>query len=569
MSNDVELGEAIAIIDEQIDKALAQTRRFRDVWGNGRRESRNGFKTLVQPPQEEIDYDFFRSSQESSIRSNLINPILSSLFNLYGIEASWPKGPIVVWSDNVSYEKVNPIEFVIAAGNERTGYRYTAPDNLTSGDIARLLRGLSIDRLAVIDWSGREAGSLKQSDNELCIGGSELITSITSAEFFDEFFPIGLYEEFVSRIRAAIRLGEEITGYQVVSRLSMPRLASFRTEMLSDVRKIIDGLEDHHDRLVISGRGRTEYRLSKKDRDVLDDAFFREGWGRSLSGTRGFAKCLATSEYLQNAFRQGGEFDYTAIVCGYLKAVEQLANDLMRATLGTPGSESLYIATYKRGRSYPRNHRAFEWQEETPHVQFTLQNERFFSTTLGPLANLLHDNEGAWRISDEGRHFVLLKLRAFADKDRNGYFHKDNFTDYEEVQTIREDAITLLYFLIGGYSIPGDRDRQLKVLGMENVAYDDMFFKLSRIRIQNFILKFEGGEPVKAIRLFKQPAVEYDEYGLVKTNVLFVRVEDHRGHHEWESIETVDKADVFEVGREHIPSEIRYVKRDGTEVRFW
>ena len=43
MNDDVELGTAIAAIDNQINEALSSARRFRDVWGGGRLKSRSGF----------------------------------------------------------------------------------------------------------------------------------------------------------------------------------------------------------------------------------------------------------------------------------------------------------------------------------------------------------------------------------------------------------------------------------------------------------------------------------------------------------------------------------------------
>ncbi|NHM15254.1 hypothetical protein GMI69_01000 [Eggerthellaceae bacterium zg-887] len=568
MSSDDKFDEAVTLIDRQIAAALRTTRKFRDIWGNGKlayRRRLGGFATLMQPSQEEVEYAFFKSSLEFSVRSNIVNPALDSLFNLYGVNVGWPEGSIIAWSNNIAHERANPIEFAISENGETVGYRYTIPDMLTSDDIADILEIWEIDRIVVIDWSGEDTETLQQSDSELCIGGSNRITRVSSADFFEEFFTGDLYSEFVNRIREAVYKAEDIIGFQAISRLSMPRLSPFRAEIIEDVSQVIEGLPDN---LAITGSDGTEYHLSIEDREILDEAFFIEGLGRSLSGTRGFARCFTTSEYLQRAFRQGGEFDHTAVVCGYLKAVEQLANDLMLATLGTIGSDGLFIATYKRGRNYPLR-RPFDWGKDTPHVQFIPRNKRLFSTTLPPLANLLHDNENAWRISDEGRHFVLLKLRAFADKDRNGYFHKDNFTSPDEVKKIREDAIALLYFLVGGYAIPGSQERQREILGMKYVPYNDMYMKLSSIPIHDFVVDFDGQDAVKAIRLYEQPAVEYDEYGLVSSKVFFVKVDDHRGHHEWESIETVDKADVFEVSRENMPSRMYYVKRDGTQVQFW
>ncbi|WP_165172821.1 hypothetical protein [Adlercreutzia sp. ZJ242] len=572
MSSDDKLKEAIALIDRQIAKALRTTRGFRQVWSNGKlsyRKKLGGFATLMQPSQEEVEYAFFKSSLESSVRNNIVNPILVSLFELYSIDASWPERSIIAWSNNISYERVNPIEFVITANSETVGYRYTTPDTLTSDDIADILKKWELDRIVAIDWSGDSTETLQQSDVELCIGNDEGITRISSAGFFEGFFSGELYVEFVGRIRKAVDKAEDIIGFQAISQLSMPRLAPFRAELAKDVRQVIEGLPND---LAAMDTADTVYHLSSEDHIALDRAFFNEGLGRSLSGTKGFARCFTTSEYLRKAFRQGGEFDYTAIVCGYLKAVEQLANDLMLATLETEGAENLFIHTHNtKDKKRHQTRTPFDWTSETPHVQFIPENKKLFDTTLASLANLLHDNKNAWRISDNGRHYVLLKLRAFAKKDRNGYFHKDNFTDSCEVNKIREDAIALLYFLIGGYIIPGSQNKQREVLGIKHVPYNDLYMKLSYIpmHVHNFVIEFGGHDPIMAIRLCEQPEIEYDEYGLVTSKVYFVKVDDHRGNHEWESIETVNKADVIEVSRESMPSKLHFVKRGGEQVRLW
>ncbi len=566
MNDDVELGTAIAAIDNQINEALSSARRFRDVWGGGRLKSRSGFEALVLSSEEEIEHEFFKSGQDFFIRTHIVNPIMHSLFDLCRVQVSWPKSVIIFQADNDRYEQSNPIEFIVSAGDKRVGYRYTDLDNLSLDRVSRLMAEHSIERLVVVDWSGAEPSALKQSDHELRIGNSIRIDRVTSAELFDEFFPAGLYGEFISRVHSAIRQAEEIVGYQVVPRFSIPRLASFKTEMLDGIHKTISSLRDEDFECV---NNKVKYGLTEKDQAMLDQAFFHDGWGRSLGGTKGFAKCLMTSEYLRAAFRQGGEFDYTSIVCGYLKAVEQLANELMLATLGTPGSESLYMATFKKRARFAQYHRAFGWSRDEPHVVFSSENQKYFETSLVSIANLLHDNEGAWRISESGRHFVLLRIRRFAKKDRNGYFHKDNFTDYDEVQKIRVDAISLLYFLVGGYSIPGNRHKQLQVLGMENVAYDNLYHKIEKIPLEDFALKFEGEGLVKSIRLSKQPATEYDEYGLVKSTILFIKVDGHWGFRERESGDTANNAEVLEVSRQHIPSKMWYVKHDGTAVQFW
>ena len=569
MNADAQLEKAVALIDEQVASTLRMTYKFRERWSGEKLDFRRragGFAALIQPSQEQVEYDFFKASIEFSVRNNMVNPILESLFALYGIDATWPKGSTVVWSNNEKHERVNPIEFLISTNCETVGYRYTIPDSFTAMEVDEILDSWGISRIVVIDWSAAGIEGLKQCPKELCIEGFDSVFQISSSGFFKKFFPEALYDEFVCRIRDAVARVEDIIGLQAISSLSMPRLAPFRASLIDEIHHTVDGFPE----LTYTAKSNhAMYRLANEDQKIISEAFFDDGLGRCLVGTKGFARCLTTSEYLRRSFLQGGEFDYTSIVCGYIKAVEQLAYELMLATLGEPGSENLFIATTKKGKGAVVYKRPFDWSKETSHVQFVESNKRWFSTNLVSLANLLHDNETAWRISDEGRHFVLLKIRDFAGKDRNGYFHKDNFTDLGEVNRIRQDAIALLYYLLGGYVVPGSKEKALETLGLKHVSYSEMYMKLAEIPLTDFVLEFEGRNPVKAVRPFEQPAIEYDDYGLVSSKIFFVRVDSYRGARERDLTEAVSKDDLIVVDRDNMPSRVLFVKRSGERVQVW
>ena len=568
MNADVQLEKAVALIDEQIASALRTTYKFRERWSGEKLDFRRragGFATLIRPSQEQVEYDFFKASIEFSVRNNMVNPILGSLFAIYGIDATWPKGSTVVWSNNEKHESVNPIEFLISTNCETVGYRYTFPDSLTAMEVDEILDTWGISRV-VIDWSAAEIEELKRCPKELCVEGFDSVFQISSSGFFKKFFPEALYDEFVYRIRDAVARVEDIIGLQAISSLSMPRLAPFRASLIDEIHRTVDGFPES---TYTVKSNHAMYRLVNEDQKLISKAFFDDGLGRCLVGTKGFARCLTTSEYLRRSFLQGGEFDYTSIVCGYIKAVEQLSYELMLATLGTPGSENLFIATPTKGKGAIEYRRPFDWSKKTRHVQFVESNRERFSTNLVSLANLLHDNETAWRISDEGRHFVLLKIRDFAGKDRNGYFHKDNFTDLGEVNRIRQDAIALLYYLLGGYVIPGSKEKALETLGLKHVSYSEMYMKLAEIPLTDFVLEFEGRNPVKAVRPFEQPAIEYDDYGLVSSKIFFVRVDSYRDARERELTEAVSKDDLIVVDRDNMPSRVFFVKRSGERVQVW
>lgn len=381
MNADVQLEKAVALIDEQIASALRTTYKFRERWSGEKLDFRRragGFATLIRPSQEQVEYDFFKASIEFSVRNNMVNPILGSLFAIYGIDATWPKGSTVVWSNNEKHESVNPIEFLISTNCETVGYRYTFPDSLTAMEVDEILDTWGISRIVVIDWSAAEIEELKRCPKELCVEGFDSVFQISSSGFFKKFFPEALYDEFVYRIRDAVARVEDIIGLQAISSLSMPRLAPFRASLIDEIHRTVDGFPES---TYTVKSNHAMYGLVNEDQKLISKAFFDDGLGRCLVGTKGFARCLTTSEYLRRSFLQGGEFDYTSIVCGYIKAVEQLSYELMLATLGTPGSENLFIATPTKGKGAIEYRRPFDWSKKLGMFNSSNQIENGFRRT--------------------------------------------------------------------------------------------------------------------------------------------------------------------------------------------
>ena len=64
--------------------------------------------------------------------------------------------------------------------------------------------------------------------------------------------------------------------------------------------------------------------LSEDDYSVLNATFFEFHKNEAIIGSSLFAKSFLTSEYLFRTIGTGLEIDYTSVVSGYLKSIEQL-----------------------------------------------------------------------------------------------------------------------------------------------------------------------------------------------------------------------------------------------------
>ncbi len=83
--------------------------------------------------------------------------------------------------------------------------------------------------------------------------------------------------------------------------------------------------------------------LDGADYSVITENFVKKKLYFALVGKEEYAKCFVTSEYMFQIFNGGGGFEYTTIVCGYLKSIEQLAKKLLDTTLINFPEKELWI----------------------------------------------------------------------------------------------------------------------------------------------------------------------------------------------------------------------------------
>ena len=135
-----------------------------------------------------------------------------------------------------------------------------------------------------------------------------------------------------------------------------------------------------------------------------------------MVGGEKYAKCFITSEYLYSIFETGDtvSFDYSAVATGYFKSVELLLDRIKEIWLQRP--EIHHDLWIKGGNRKKAVNKQMPWcrfkdeSEKVTQVMFKRDYEREFSTEMGSLVWLLHDNPYGWSISD-GRDIIHLYTR--------------------------------------------------------------------------------------------------------------------------------------------------------------
>lgn len=520
------------------------------------------FPMLRLGNDEFYEYAYFERTLEWFVRDLLINTILHDLFTIHNIESMWPDNKNYVRYSTESIEDIFPFEFVFVNNGKKIGVRYTS---LCAGEAAELVEKYDIERILQIKWND-ELPSCECEQEEYDV--------ITPAEFFKKFLSIAEYELVLSKVLPAIEAANAEIGFETIPRLSLRYLSNFKAEVdmflantaFDQMRfQVLPGSKEK--------RPLDSMTFSADDYEVLTQNFQKRGLYKALLGTEGFAKCFITAEYQFQIFKQGHSFDYTSVVCGYLKAVEQLLYKLLLINLEHPAQDKLWIK--KNNSNIPKTKYVQDMTvrqnpiTRKPQVVFERDFKDYFDITLAPMIWFLHDNVNGWNISDAGRLTVHSFLLNFAADCRNDHFHKDNIDDFGVVSRIRNNAILIIYLLLGGYGLTGNHQSDCKALGINDDSFDRMYKKIQELPrgTTKFVVYFYGQSPIKAYRHYTQEPTVYDDNGSVGASKLrFVSVDEFSGDEYDRAMQGEYKSREFTLRNDNVPAKISYINGRQEEI---
>lgn len=556
--------QAEAIIDKVIIDFLKSVNSIAE---NGYfRKSRRlqpAFEILEPANQAFYEYAYFERSLEWYSRDILINQSLMELFRLFKIKCLWPEKKMEVGFSNESIEDIYPFEFIVCQNDKKIGFRYTS---LCENEIGQLLKDYQLESIVHIDWSIKSS-MLRYDDM--------FYKTVSFKEFLEAYFSSLDCNLVIDKFKNAVKEANDDVGFETIPRLSLRYLSNFKDDI--DFMLAHENYREKRFQMLTNidcVKNLSTISLDDEDYRICSEHFVDNGLYKSLLGNEGFAKCFITAEYQYHVFRHGNSFDYTSVVCGYLKAIEQLIYKLLKINLVYPTKEKLWIQRGKKvpkekshnGETTRRNPNTDQWQ-----VIFDKNFEQYFKITLSPMMWFLHDNENGWRISADGREKVHKFLLNFAKDCRNDCFHKDNIDDYETVARIRNNTILLMYLLIGGYKMSGNIEKDKSLLGIQDDAFDSLYKKVQELprSMYEFIIRFSGGKEIQAYRSFYQEKTKYDEFGsVISSRIKFVKTDVF-------SPENYDKAmkgawvdKEFFIDKDNIPEYIAYINGRGEEIKI-
>lgn len=565
------MGDIIAKASKSIVDAIdVFLKRINETCENGpyrkARRIPTTYPMLKLGDDEFHEYAYFERTLEWFVRDLLINTILHDLLTIHNIESerqdNKKKNIKNVPRSTELFEDRVPFEFVFVNNGEKIGVRYTS---LCAGQAAELVEKNKVKRILQIKWSETLTSREKEQEE---------YTVITAAEFFEKYLSSTEYELFLSKVLPAIEAAKVEIGFETIPRLSPQYLSNFKSE----IDRFLANMAFDKMRFHVLPGSKNEKSLSgmifsADDYEVLSENFQQKRLYKALLGDEGFAKCFITAEYQFKVFKQGYNFDYTSVVCGYLKSIEQLLYKLLLINLDNPSRDKLWIK--KNSSNIPRSKYTLNVTvRKNPktgkrQVVFDRDFMDYFDTTLAPMIWFLHDNVNGWNISDEGRLTVHSFLLNFADACRNDHFHKDNIDDFEVVLSVRNNAILIIYLLLGGYKLTGNHMKDCEVLGIDDDSFDRLYKEIQGLpkSVNKFIVYFDNQVPIKAYRHYTQEPTTYDNNGSVHASkIRFVSVDEFSGDEYERAMQGEYKSREFTLRNNNMPAKISYIRGRQEEV---
>lgn len=447
---------------------------------------------------------------EGCTRVFLINPIFKMLMDLHSIQSDRQYGSTFAnyTISNREYELSNFIEFIAILDNDRVGIRYTRASYSSNESFAmnRDFRYLyskenisgfddlcKVDKVYALDWSGIPNEELDKIHPELP-GGKNLTEDISVEQFFNIYFSFEEYQIVVSEAKNAIAKAKEIIALNATPQLLPNNMLDFKQAVINDFNECSMGIMKYKfkDGGILS-------ELSEEDEELIRDTFFQNGFANALIGDADFAKSFITSEYLFKTVKAGLSIDYTAVVVGYLKSVEQLLY-LFYVSAFDGASRMNYwdrcnktnkfdIKDSSRYRYDPYNLDKEWMQEKYFHRKKLGEN----SPEIGELTRFLRYFEEMWSVSEEGKELIFKCLEDFRYSCRNSYFHKDNIdsTQYDTVERIRNNTHICIYYLLGGFRLLDSTVEKNQQLGLLDYRFENLYREIRQKRrrflMQNFM----------------------------------------------------------------------------------
>lgn len=284
--------------------------------------------------------------------------------------------------------------------------------------------------------------------------------------FITLFFGKKEYECFKSFQEQFTKDVKDYFGISIVRSLKPNVMHNYR-------QSVSDKLQDFKYDDYINGK------ISPEQWDLIKNKYLGEHRYNVLCGASDFAESFMTAEWLFDSLKNAENVDLTAISMGYFKAIEQCLFDYI--ALHTYEKDSTQRLIYT-GNKYSKDGAPQGYDYLT---DATVKNKKKY-ITIAALIRFLGDIDKQGNVEsknpellfdfvDQKTYETIIRFFLKIAGLRNGYFHKDNINDWQEVKKDRNTAYMFFILLFGAYQTD---EKDLKDLRLIRPQEKDDYCKL-------------------------------------------------------------------------------------------
>jgi hypothetical protein len=465
--------------------------------------------------QDFSKYEYTIRSQEDSL-NYMFPKLVSDIMQRYGIHEISPKepykAPFELMPRNGIYAPYPkhlefPFDFIINEDGLKRGYLFE--EFYAADDVNDILDKYGVNEAFIIRAQSGTVDRRDTKENKRNQEAGIRLQIISAETFFKEYFGEEEWKIFVSYLDKYKNEAREILGYETIKFLSSMNLASLRT--LEEDVLTGWGYKNYKYQIIDSNKtslGKYEYISSEdslfEDIDSIESNYLSGNRYKTMIGTNDYAESFVTSEWLYYSLKGRKNFDYTAVISGYLKSIEQLLHQIVM--LNVDNGCKIAMKNKMLNTAYRNQAIVYEYEKDSkewirvpvnkkgnnyvkprtrPYIDFTTEHKDYMDSSIGTFEYFIRYNPHIFVNPDDSK-VIADMISCFRLECRNGFFHTDNLKDWSKVEKTRQNAIYLYFVLLGSINIPKEKEDELGLL------VNDMFDELCmEIRHQmNYSLAF-------------------------------------------------------------------------------
>ena len=551
------------IYKEEIDKNINMLKHFIESWMKSH-SIRN--EELFQFADDDFYFYRFAVERQEKASKILLTNILWRILKEYNIP--------------VEYSHDAPFIFIIKENHERIGYRLA--DFLEDEDINSILKSNHVDKAIILRTSkGKQTNKLIELENQQYKDTNVNIRALSIHDFYLKQFGEEEYKAFIDSIDNYLNVTKEITGYKSVKFLSKMNLASIK---IFEQKKLRDwDYLNYRYQIINASDKKVQNYLYLTQKDIifenLDDmhkSYIFDKLYETMVSSNEYATSFITSEWLYDSFKGKKNFDYTSIVSGYLKSIEQLLYKIVMLNIDNDCKIAMKRDMLKKAfrqnipvfelidnkfNKVPGNKQGNNYRfSNYPYIEFTEHQKEFMDSSIGTFEYFLRCNKHIFSNPDNAKT-VTDMISCFRIECRNGFFHTHNLNDWDLVEKIRSNAIYLYFVLLGSCIIPEERKHELNLIHRDQ--FDELCKKIREFKKYNIYFEFEYDDGIKQNLVYDihNNTIEFNDDGVEHYDgLLFYKVDEFQ-----DSLKKIDKGELEDkklyLTRDNLPKKIFGIHR--------